>query len=118
MDVCSLKFQVKWEERWYERSLNGKSITSNIGHIKYITRNLEMKRRFGLSLLSICYYPLKFLKMISSRTDGSAVKNPLQRMRHRRRGFSPWVRRIPWRKKWQHTPVFWKIPWTKEPGGL
>ena len=24
----------------------------------------------------------------------------------RRRGFSPWVRKIPWRKKWQRTPVF------------
>ena len=24
----------------------------------------------------------------------------------RRHGFSPWVERIPWRKKWQPTPVF------------
>ena len=21
-------------------------------------------------------------------------------------GFDPWVRKIPWRRKWQHTPVF------------
>ena len=21
-------------------------------------------------------------------------------------GFNPWVGKIPWRKKWQHTPVF------------
>ena len=26
--------------------------------------------------------------------------------RHGRRGFNPWVRRIPWRRKWQPTPVF------------
>ena len=26
--------------------------------------------------------------------------------RCRRRGFSPWVRKIPWRRKWQPTPVF------------
>ena len=26
----------------------------------------------------------------------------LQRRRH---GFNPWVRKIPWRKKWQPTPV-------------
>ena len=26
--------------------------------------------------------------------------------RHRRRGFNPWVRKIPWRRKWQPTPVF------------
>ena len=24
----------------------------------------------------------------------------------RRRGFRPWVRKIPWRRKWQTTPVF------------
>ena len=26
--------------------------------------------------------------------------------RHKRRGFNPWVRKIPWRKAWQTTPVF------------
>ena len=37
--------------------------------------------------------------------------------RHR---FKPWMRKIPWRKKWQPTPVFLpgEIPWTEEPGGL
>ena len=25
---------------------------------------------------------------------------------HRRYGFNPWVGNIPWRRKWQHTPVF------------
>ena len=34
------------------------------------------------------------------------VKNPPQYRRHRRRRFIPWVRKIPWRKKWQPTPVF------------
>ena len=39
--------------------------------------------------------------------------------RHRRQAFSPWMRKIPWRKKWQPTPVFspGEIPWTEEPGG-
>ena len=27
-------------------------------------------------------------------------------MRLKRDGFSPWVRKIPWRRAWQHTPVF------------
>ena len=26
--------------------------------------------------------------------------------RHRRYRFSPWVRKVPWRRKWQPTPVF------------
>ena len=25
---------------------------------------------------------------------------------HRRLGFNPWLRKIPWRRKWQPTPVF------------
>ena len=38
----------------------------------------------------------------------------------RRCGFDPWVGKIPWRKKWQLTPVFLpgKIPWAEEPGRL
>jgi len=34
---------------------------------------------------------------------GSAVKNPLP---SRRLGFDPWVRKIPWRREWQLTPIF------------
>ena len=30
----------------------------------------------------------------------------MQFRRHRRCGFGPWVRKIPWRRKWQPTPVF------------
>ena len=39
----------------------------------------------------------------------------------RRRGFHPWVGKIPWRRKWQdtHSSVLaWKIPWTEEPESL
>ena len=34
--------------------------------------------------------------------------------------FGPWVRKIPWRRKWQPTPIFLpgRILWTEEPGGL
>ena len=34
------------------------------------------------------------------------VKNPPQCRRNRSRGFDPWVRKIPWRRKWPPTPVF------------
>ena len=37
--------------------------------------------------------------------------------RCKRHGFDPWIGKIPWRRKWQLTPV-WIIPWTEEPGGL
>ena len=36
-----------------------------------------------------------------------AVKNsPANAGRHKRCEFHPWVEKIPWRKKWQPTPVF------------
>ena len=35
------------------------------------------------------------------------VKEPAcQCRRHKRYGFNPWVRKIPWRKAWQPTPLF------------
>ena len=38
---------------------------------------------------------------------GASGKEPAcQCRRHKRRGFNPWVRKIPWRRKWQSTPVF------------
>ena len=39
---------------------------------------------------------------------------------HKRRGFNPWVGKIPWRRAWQLPPVFLpgESPWTEEPGGL
>ena len=40
-------------------------------------------------------------------SDGSAGKeSACQCGRHRRHGFDPWVGKIPWRRKWQPTPVF------------
>ena len=49
------------------------------------------------------HYSMGFLR-------GLAGKNPPPNTgRHagrRRCGFDPWVRKIPWRRKWQPTPVF------------
>ena len=36
----------------------------------------------------------------------SGKKIHLQCRSHRRPGFDPWARKIPWRRKWQPTPVF------------
>ena len=52
---------------------------------------------------------------LPSSSDGKSIH--LQcRLGH----INPWVGKIPWRRKWQLTPVFLpgKIPWTEEPGGL
>ena len=57
-------------------------------------------------LLSCCLSPYSCL---------SGWKICLQCRRYRRLGFDPWVRKIPWRRKWQPTPVF---SWTGESGRL
>ena len=51
---------------------------------------------------------------------GANGKEPIcQCRRHKRHRFNPWVRKIPWRRKWQPTPVHClEIPWTEEPGRL
>ena len=36
----------------------------------------------------------------------SGKESACQCRRHRRYRFDPWVRKIPWRKRWQPTPVF------------
>ena len=42
--------------------------------------------------------------------DGTSAKEPAcQSRRCKRRGFDPWVGKIPWRRAWQPTPVF--LPW-------
>ena len=55
------------------------------------------KRKFGL--ISIEVSP--------GFPGGSGGKDPIcQCKRHKTRGFDPWVRKIPWRRAWQPTPVF------------
>ena len=34
-------------------------------------------------------------------------KEPAANVGDIRCGFNPWVRKIPWRRVWQPTPVFW-----------
>ena len=36
----------------------------------------------------------------------SGKESACQCRRHRRPGFDPWIGKIPWRRKWQPTPVF------------
>ena len=50
----------------------------------------------------------------------SSKESAFQCRKLKRHGFNPWVRKMPWRRKWQSTLVFiaWKIPRTEEPGRL
>ena len=71
------------------------------------TVSLSM-RGFSIHRYGICWHPGWLPWWLSGK--GSAC----QCRRRRRRGFSPWVWKIPWRRKWQPTLVFLpEIPWTE-----
>ena len=58
----------------------------------------------------VSYISFWFCLLVSSQgfPGGTSGKEPpccLCR-RHKRRGSNPWVRKIPWRRAWQPTPVF------------
>ena len=38
--------------------------------------------------------------------SGASGKEPICQCRRLRRQFDPWVRKIPWRRAWQPTPIF------------
>ena len=52
------------------------------------------------------YTPLVDICLLGFPGGISGKESAYQCRRHRRRGFNLWVRKIPWRKKWQPTPVF------------
>ena len=57
------------------------------------------------SRTGVCSLPC-FL-FLSGFPGGASGKEPAcQCRRHKGLGFDPWVGKIPWRKKWQPTPVF------------
>ena len=60
---------------------------------------------FSVDESVICLYEMRCLEADTGIPGGTVGKN-LPARRHKRRGFHPWVRKIPWRRKWQPTPVF------------
>ena len=50
--------------------------------------------------------PTSFLKLVRQLIRSVHLKPRWQCRSHRGRGFDPWVGKIPWRRKWQPTPVF------------
>ena len=60
------------------------------------------------------YIPIGLRRWLSGK------ESTCQYRKCRRHGFNSPVRKIPWRRKWQPTPIFLpeNIPWTKEPSGI
>jgi len=61
--------------------------------------------------LTSCSLPLHEIIIRSTLPMGfpggaSSKESACQRRRHKRHKFNPWVKKIPWRRKWQSIPVF------------
>ena len=67
----------------------------------------------GLIPCQALFLPLLWLRVntdIMGFPGGiSGDESACQHRKYKRCVFSPWVGKIPWRRKWQHTPVF--LPW-------
>ena len=47
------------------------------------------------------------LQLVSFQQNGASGKEPTCQCRdYKKHGFDPWVRKIPWKRAWQPTPVF------------
>ena len=67
----------------------------------------------------MCMHKTIYL-LVAFPAGASGKESTCQCRRCKRHEFDPWVRKIPWRRKWQpHSRVLvWEILWTEEPGGL
>ena len=58
-------------------------------------------------LIHVCINNRKHGLLNRSFPGGISGKEPTcQCRRHKRHRFNPWVGKVPWRRKWQPTPVF------------
>ena len=68
------------------------------------------------------HFSLKWTHSILRGFPGSTSgkESAQQCRRHKGHSFNPCIRKIPWRRAWQPTPVFMpgESLWTEEPGGL
>ena len=71
---------------------------------------VELLGSIQANSLSMSSWVNLFLKMYMGFPGGASGKEPACRCRrHKRRGFNPWVGKIPWRRAWQPIPVFLPI---------
>ena len=79
--------------------------------LTYTRFSFQMRTSCQIFLRILHSVPLFYLYLLPRMLLGflggtSGKEHRCQCRRHKRRGFNPWVRKIPWRRKWQHTPIF------------
>ena len=71
-----------------------------------IVQNMSVFFFFKLACITSLAITL-IVQLTRGFSGGTSGKAPAcQCRRHKRRGFDTWVRKIPWRRAWQSTPVF------------
>ena len=86
-------------------------------------KNIKACRSSCFSVLRNIFFPVFILwyGLYRGFPGSTSGKEPACQCRKRKRcGFDPWVRKIPWRRPLQPTPVFFpgESPQTEEPRGL
>ena len=66
---------------------------------------IRANRRVLMSVLGLCDLGLYMAEFMLPKWL-SGKESACQRRRPGRHGFNPWVGKTPWRRKWQHTPIF------------
>ena len=81
----------------------------------YCLENSRDRGAWWAAIYGVAQSPMRLKRISSSSSNGldggfpggASGKEPTcQYRRHRRQGFNFWVRKIPWRRVWQPTPVF------------
>ena len=93
-------------------SPTGRHCRQTISHLSHHGRSIPLKtRNFPLKsfqvTMSVCFLTLSTLEIMCSKKaspGGSGGKESTCQCR--KCGFDPWVGKMPWRRKWQPTPVF------------
>ena len=76
-------------------------------HLPWSDKGVVLRKTSSISSPKFCGLPLWILLFINTWFPGStSVKEPAYQCRRcKRNRFSPWIRKIPWRRVWQPTPV-------------
>ena len=64
------------------------------------------KKSFSATILGRLVMSFFYFKVLVSNRKLPWFRRSRIRLQCRKPGFDPWVRKIPWRRKWQPTPVF------------
>ena len=90
-----------------KRTLKGKRHSETTSTFKNanISKYLDIPLSGGKGQNLVCAFLLQSWKTTVSRCL-TGKESACQCRRHRRHEFDPWVRKIPWRRQWQPTPVF------------